>query len=311
MNESNPKYHEDDLVENSILKEVILRELADSSKIPSYQNALSLHNKQLQREAEARDRDREDPYYNRCKYISDHHYKEFIRTLDQDGTPYDEHPTIEDEMLTDEILNTYMDGRKSVLKILSQRSHYDTLALGACNVDSDEAWFADASSGNGWETNFDGGGNIHNPNEFAVCIAKASYSHKTKEETGGIEEVLLARRHERFSQNVNDKDYTYYLRHKKSEELDGTDLYKKKVWGPIENHVLYNTGGDTRVSFLRDDVSEFEYELFEKELEENWELVEPADIEERYKTISTNTINNIRSLYGQGGDFCGDTSEEK
>jgi hypothetical protein len=158
-----------------------------------------------------------------------------------------------------------------MFQIVLQGSHWTSLIVGACNIDPKNLWAKTSLSG--WETGLDGGQNTHNPNEYAVLLAKAGWM-----EGEGVEEVLIMRVHERFAQDANDSNGVTVYRHRRPTELKEVPFWEEGYFDrPSEDRQSYVPG------------------LVE---DSDWERLD-APPQTEYN-IMMRVVERIRALYGQG-----------
>ncbi|GEM_PF-4920551 len=111
------------------------------------------------------------------------------------------------------------------MKKIFQRSHYGQLLAGACDVEAEINWSIDFGL-TGFETNFDGGRNTHNPSDFFVLYAELEVpvGGKFCEDNMVPKKIFMLKRHERFSQDHNDENYEAFYELQNPEKIIANQL---------------------------------------------------------------------------------------
>ena len=162
-------------------------------------------------------------------------------------------------------------GKVVKMQIVFQRLHWTSLLVGACNIDPKNLWAKPSPSG--WETGLDGGGNVHNPSEYAVLLAKAGWM-----ENEGVEEIFIMRVHERFAQDANDSNGVTVYRHRRPKEM-------KEV--PFWEDGYFDRPSEDRQSHIPGLVEGSDWERFDSPPQAEYDIMMRA-------------VERIRALYGQG-----------
>ena len=172
--------------------------------------------------------------------------------------------------------------KEDVMKVLLQRSHFNLLVVGAANVHPVEDWFVETSQ-TGWRTNFDGGGNVHNPNEFGVVFLATGSAPDGQDEP--VSEAVVMRVHERWAQNNNDKSWTRFYRHRRPEQLCGQEVFAEGFF--------YAPRCDTYL-----------HSVFTcpQDNKEAWELIPEEAISKEALHALKWAMDKLQSLHGQGGE---------
>ena len=100
------------------------------------------------------------------------------------------------------------------MKKIFQRTHYNVLLAGACDVCKMDDWSTDFGL-SGFNSNFDGGQNTSNPSDFHIMFVelKVQEDGKFGENYMVPQKIIMMEKHEGNLQNPNDRDFEFFFSH--------------------------------------------------------------------------------------------------
>jgi len=163
---------------------------------------------------------------------------------------------------------------ESSYQIHLTRSHFDQIAVGAANTNIRHSSSPLITNEMGWwATKFDGGGNVRYPSSFVALYGETPHGEEIDKNETSLYALVEEDCHPQ--DNANGTNRRYLLKHKKN----GRDILKLERNGleMVESAVCSNT--------------------------DDWEGMREKDLAPEVLEILQKTIDTVRGLFGQGGDF--------